>query len=171
MRPQAIAAAVSLVACWSACSIKGPGNGAGGSGSGGGMVAQNCQLACEFKYPGAVEAYEALKSCLVCRACRDVCGGSCGQADLGCSAQSADCSSCIVSPCALSQQPDTSFTGACAMEGEACAMSSDCVGLNNCVAHCVETTGPSGSSGSSGGSEGTGGSGGAGGATSSSSGI
>lgn len=142
--------ALLLAAGWCACVPDGPaGEDASGAGSGGSPPAVLCREACLVQFPEGKAKYEALSTCLVCGACHDVCaadaGGSCGEVDLGCSAEATDCTSCIASPCALEQKPDTSFSGACALEGAECATSSDCVGLNNCVAACVVTTGPGGS--------------------------
>ncbi|MBM4377358.1 MAG: hypothetical protein FJ095_19940 [Deltaproteobacteria bacterium] len=145
--------ALALAVAWSACTPAGP-RGDGATGAGGSPPAVLCREACLEQYPMGEVAYTALTTCLVCGACHDVCGmeagAACGTADLGCSADASDCASCLASTCALEQTPNTLFKGACALEGAECAASSDCVGLNNCVAACVVSTGATGSGGAGG---------------------
>jgi hypothetical protein len=147
--------ASTLVFAWAACIPPGPKDDvAAGAGSGGSSPSAACQAACEAEHPDGVDAYRALATCLVCEACHDRCGAelgsACGSMDLGCSADATDCASCVASACALEQQPDTTFKGACALAGAECAASSDCVALNNCVASCVVSTGPGGTGGGGG---------------------
>jgi len=154
MRGRRLLAFSIPIGFWVACVPPGPkGDGAGSGGAGTPSPAAQCQAFCEAEHPDAVTAYRALSSCLLCDACHDRCGAelpaACGAMELGCSADATDCASCIASPCALEQQPDTTFKGACALAGAECAASTGCVALNNCVASCVVSTGP-GSTGSGG---------------------
>lgn len=147
----------ALLAAWVGCVPPGPKDEpASVTGGGGAPVSLECRALCEAQHPGGVEAYGALTTCLVCEACHDVCGAelgsSCGAEDLGCSAEASDCATCIASPCAVIQLPDTTFQGKCALAGAACAASTECVALNNCVASCVVSSGPGGGGGGSGGS-------------------
>ena len=89
--------------------------------------------------------YRAMRNCLLCQACADICtdhsGEQCGAGgtiDTGCSVQAFDCSDCIGGPCALSQNPDTTFAGFCAQFGTNCSLNPECVLLNNCVVTCIE---------------------------------
>ena len=150
MRPRAVVV-VSAVVGWSACMPNGPGDDPAANKPGATPLATLCEDSCAMTYPLGATAYGALAACLLSGACHDACategGSSGGQVESGCSSKSSDCSACIVSPCALEQLPDTSFAGLCAAEGTACAKSSDCVGLNNCIASCIVTTGPGGAGG------------------------
>src|SRR5690606_731365 len=101
---------------------------------------EECEAICVPMYPEAEEAYRALRACLLCRACATHCEPQVGdlcdpQPELdGCSMTETSCDECVASPCALAQQPDTTFVGACAVEGNACQQAPGCVTLNNCVA-------------------------------------
>jgi len=138
---------------WAACVPNGPT--AEGAGGGGTPIAAVCEDACAEAFPAGVAVYDALASCLLCDACHDRCAAdglaTCGEKELGCSAMASDCTSCIASPCALKQLADTTFEGVCAAEGTACASAADCVGLNNCIAKCIVSTGPAGGAGGAGG--------------------
>ena len=115
-----------------------------------------CETEC-VPIHGAGEAdYRALRSCLLCDACAEICEsqdeGICEAAnESGCSAEAADCQSCIGSPCAFEQLPNTTFAGVCAETATVCAGNPACVALNNCVSTCVATGGAGGAGGAGGG--------------------
>src|SRR5690606_11427695 len=131
---------VLVFALGGACSIEGR-DGGGESRPPG--PTEECEATCFPKHPDGESAYRALRSCLLCRACANLCEPSVG--DLcepqpaldGCSSSWATCEDCVASPCALQQQADTTFVGTCAAEGNACLQTPGCVSLNNCVASCL----------------------------------
>jgi len=130
-------------------------------GSGGTPIIVLCEEQCVADQPAGEIDYRAVRSCLLCGACAVACendhGGVCDDTatELGCSGQSSSCVQCINGECALKQNADTTFAGACATQATTCAMNTPCVTLNNCVAICVE-----GGVGGAGGSAGAGGAGG-----------
>jgi hypothetical protein len=104
-----------------------------------------CELQCVPVHPNGEFDYRALRGCLLCQACADICtdhsGEQCGAGgaiDTGCSAQSFSCGDCVVGPCALTQNVDTTFGGFCAQFGTNCSLNPECVLLNNCVVKCIE---------------------------------
>ena len=138
-------------------------NGEATAGGGGTPVSVTCNSYCSEQHPAGVQSYGNLYNCLLCGACFDVCTteistGICqeGAAETGCSMSSNDCASCMNSSCALQQQVDTTFQGACAAEGDACSKDTNCLTMYNCVVTCNSNGGPP--------SEGTGGAGGTSGA-------
>jgi hypothetical protein len=140
-----------------ACSIEG---GDDDDGAGAGRPpgpTEECEAIYVPMYPAAEEAYRALRACLLCRACANHCASEVGdlcepQPELdGCSMTATNCDECVASACALSQNPDTTFIGACAVEGNACRDTPDCVTLNNRVAMCVNAPPGTGGAGGTGG--------------------
>lgn len=133
-----------------ACTPAGPDE---GSGAGTTFVPEPgpteiCETQCIPQHPNGEWDYRALRGCLFCQACTTICvdqaGEMCGGADagdLGCSAQAFNCGDCIGGPCALTQNPDTTFTGHCAQFGATCSLNPECVLFNNCVVKCLETVG------------------------------
>ncbi len=106
-----------------------------------------CETQCIPQHPNGEWDYRALRGCLFCDACpticvdqaTEICAGRDGGADLGCSAQAFHCADCIGGPCALVQNPDTTFAGACAQFGTTCSANLECVLFTNCVVKCLET--------------------------------
>lgn len=153
---------VAGIASWlvaAACSVEGPSDDDGaGAGRPPGPT-EVCEETCASQHPEGEDAYRALRECLLCRACANVCEPSVGalctpQPSLdGCSAGATSCEACVASACALQQQADTTFIGACAVEGLACQGAPGCVALNNCVANCLKAP-PTTSSGGAGGAGG-----------------
>jgi len=131
-----------------ACSVSDtvPG-GDGGAAAVGPGATELCEEQCIPLHVAGEADYLLLRECLLCSACSDACAssqdGACvnGAATehvAGCSAAAAgDCAACVDSVCALQQLPNTSFMGVCAPWGDACALNTECVALNNCVAQCV----------------------------------
>ena len=139
-----------------ACSISEDSDGGAGGGESAPDITTLCEEECIPLYPAGEVPYRNLRGCVFCGACFDVCTAELGAAicpdgggDLGCSVQSTDCATCINGACALLQNPDTSFIGACAVPGQQCGDVVECVSLNNCVADCVADGGPSTASASS----------------------
>jgi hypothetical protein len=138
-----------------ACSVsdskKKSSSGGGDDGSGGAPmpgVTEQCEAICVPMHPNGEQNYRDLRNCMLCYACYDACkddaGPACpmGQEQMaGCSAQAGgDCTACLAGACALVQNPDTTFAGVCAQGASICSMNVECVGLNNCVAECVQST-------------------------------
>ena len=117
-----------------ACSVSDtvPG-GDGGAAAVGPGATELCEEQCIPLHVAGEADYLLLRECLLCSACSDACAssqdGACvnGAATehvAGCSAAAAgDCAACVDS--------------VCAPWGDACALNTECVALNNCVAQCV----------------------------------
>lgn len=159
MRVVLTAAAVAVCFVWSAaCSIEGKSD---DDGNGGGQTVvepgptEVCEEMCVPLHAAGEAEYRTLRACLLCNACSSVCetdaAAVCAdamvQATDACSSLAPDCASCVVSPCAVEQQPDTSFVGVCAAEATACQANVPCISLNNCVANCVANTPGTGGAG------------------------
>ena len=116
-----------------ACSISEDSDGGAGGGESAPDITTLCEEECIPLYPAGEVPYRNLRGCVFCGACFDVCTAELGAAicpdgggDLGCSVQSTDCATCINGACALLQNPDTSFIGACAVPGQQCGDVVEC---------------------------------------------
>jgi hypothetical protein len=148
------------------CTVEGPtdddeGSGASSSGSGPGPT-ELCQEACAAQDPSGQDAYLAVRGCLLCGACADICkgqdGGTCvnGAVEAGCSAMFTTCEECVNSACALYQRPeDLFYEGVCFEYGNGCSADLSCVAFNNCVSSCVANGGGAGGGVGVGGAGGT----------------
>lgn len=145
-------AILSAFTLGAACSVTGSDDDGGSGGSRPPGKTEECEAICLPAHPAGEPVYRALRECLLCRACANICAPDVGdlcepQPDLdGCSQASATCEACVEGPCALLQQPDTTFVGACAAEATTCIQAPDCIAINNCVAECVAAPNPSTSS-------------------------
>jgi len=154
MRVVLVATAVAVCFVWTAaCSIEGTSD---DDGDGGGQTiiepgpTEVCEEMCVPQYAAGEVEYRIFRACLLCNACASACetdaAGVCAeamvQASDACSSLAPDCASCIVNPCAVEQQPDTTFVGLCAAEAGACQANQPCLSLNNCVNNCVANMPP-----------------------------
>ncbi|MEZ4441838.1 MAG: hypothetical protein R3B72_22245 [Polyangiaceae bacterium] len=142
-----------------ACSVGGkdPPPGSGGSTSVGPTPTELCEQQCVPSFPDGEGPYYALRACVICGACRTICGGDENPGCEGvmtvadtCSEPSPSCASCANDGCAYQQLSDTTFAGACAAEAQGCANVTACVSLNNCVVQCLSASGTGGMSGTGG---------------------
>ena len=113
-----------------------------------------CEESCSESNPAGKDDYAAYRECLLCDACAHACGTAAGCAapvdNPPCTSAGEDCAICTASMCAGGQNTDTTFSGHCAAQGQACASNIACVGINNCVVTCLTSGGAGGAGGAAG---------------------
>jgi hypothetical protein len=142
------------VVAFAACQSSSPSDdddGSSNSGAAGGgvpvptpVITEQCEAQCIPMHPAGEVDYRNQSNCAICEACFDTCttdfaeicpnGGFEG----GCSQFQPTCGACVADPCTVLQQPDTTFTGYCAVLYGVCSLNIECVALNNCVASCID---------------------------------
>jgi hypothetical protein len=145
----ATAVGLLFMACSSTETVEDDGNSFNGPGGAGGHppdVTAICEEQCLPAHPGGEADYRAVRSCLLCDACFNICKDAGVALECpdeveppnGCSASAPSCAECVAGMCALVQDPATTmYTGFCAGPANVCSNNIECVGATNCVNNCV----------------------------------